>query len=329
MRSKLKLFIIILLPFVICGCNSYNVKTQTKKIDTWKEDLFKEDIVEKISATTHPNITYEYLSNKKYNEYSKKYKLLYEKIQYDNMSDLNKDIIDSLYMKIFWSNKNVSSLDIVKIYQIGYVPNEDTKLILIHVKCNNQDMYLEHLKTDNYNNATSYNTTSLFNQSYSINMKLNEETLEYHGDSNLIKKLNGKTLLLYDNDEVITKDVNDFLNFLLDTRKEIDSKNNQSDIECTKLTESEVKNKVSNSSTHSLNISSTKNEFHKVNLCNDTDIQINDKGSHYNIIIKGTCNGYTDSYDDDFNILYYTYEYNLIKSNCQINVINTKTKWKY
>lgn len=350
--KKAKILVLILLTLIsLTGCarnkTAKVTKSEEEKFIAYENAIALEEVREAKANLIDAGKKYEANTKTYYeelkaiktkNDFTNQFEKLYEKLDYDNLSKIEKDFLDYNVWWLFASDIS-ENYEITKAWKIGYdgytnttlSEKEYTALVFEYKygdKTNYYFMAMNNLKTDktklrtvvDYSNKTSWMPIDPVNDNGTYkNQYKDEATSSFDGEkygiisSDELAKLNTKFQTMFN---FITKYQKDY-----NVYKEKHAKCN------TRSAAISVAEKSRNYNTY---MYSVKGKFHKVNRCEQTNTSVVQEDSdNYVIQLSGTCNGYTDVYNDDFNIAYYDIKIAVSKFDCETTSKGLNVDLKY
>lgn len=292
------------------------------------------------------------------NEYAYRFIKEYEKIGYDSLSLGERDAVDYILKQLFKRKEIVKEFDIKNIWLIGYdnhnsledVDESGVGLLLNLVITKRESevpdfefyVYIKYCPSEKENVFNEYDIHLNVGDKLPLDTKLSSGKVKnknytYLGLKNRFDSLyNKKFVKLSEEDlnkikekmrgvlDVSTKYLYD-RETLIEEHNFFDKKTNISG-ECntTSKAESAIRADFENQ------LKSVKSRFNTVRKCEITHMEkSSDSDRSYSYEVKGNCSGYTDSYNQDYNIMTFDLRLTVNKSNCSVwgNVTNSKMKY--
>lgn len=91
------------------------------------------------------------------------------------------------------------------------------------------------------------------------------------------------------------------------------------------------KKAVQKSDAHLSNVETVKSKFNRIISCEETSITSERKDNYYKVYVYGKCSGYTDRYNEDYNVMTFSFHYDVLIDGCSViyKSSDSKTSWNY
>ena len=356
MKKKILLIIcfgIIMISLAGCGSKEKNNKkestTEEAKEIKYETAILNEEVTNIKKEMIDSALDYE--KNTKYyynamksltenNEYASQFVEVYDNLHYDEITKLEKDVLDYMVWNIFYQSIK-EEVKIIKIWEIGYnglkkkeLQEKDFTGIVIEYNIGEENnrflLGLNYIndKQERKRGFAQYDNSSQI--SY-LPIDQNSSTGIYKNKykDEIISALDGETYNLLTEEEInnINQNTKEIFNFLTkyhaDYAEQIALKS-----KCSGSYEAISVAKTSN--TYTSYLSSVKRSFHKILNCEQTNSSATEEFDEYFIVtINGTCSGYTDIYNEDFNIAKFDMEIKVNKYDCSTSGKGYDSDLKY
>lgn len=371
-----KVLLIIIMLFVISGCDKEIKPTEETAQPVNKEKLYKESIKDTnvetlikkvVNSDLYSNnskLYYDQLKDiyiKNNNEYASRFISEYKKIDYDSLSNLEKNIFDCEFRESFDVKEIVKKIEIKNVWQIGFDDFKEDSLdknvsgLFIEYFITKSDAHDENAVEETYTLYDFYrvyidqktNKLETVNKIFPsdgflpVNVKKAKGKVDYNLNKN---SLYYKYFVVFDkkeykkvDDEIInnlntkvqsTMDV--LTTYFYDRQTMISSKEFDNNPKVSGSCDSATKAESAIRIEFQNQLSSVKGKFKKIISCEITNItKKGEYSDHFSYIVNGTCKGYTDNYDQNYNIATFDLDLSVYRNNCGVFGSAKNIKMRY